>query len=59
MRQYDVCVVSFSDLNFDARSINLIKTCAKINLKVLAISVCYESQKTEYKKKMIISNLMK
>ncbi|MBR3090816.1 MAG: glycosyltransferase [Bacteroidetes bacterium] len=35
---YDVCIVSFSDIKYDARTINLYNLCKKIGLNCLLIS---------------------
>lgn len=44
-KKYDICIISFSDLRFDARTLNLYNMCKKMNLKILII---YASSDPKY-----------
>ena len=43
-KKYDICIISFSDLRFDARTLNLYNMCKKMNLKVLIIYASYDQK---------------
>ena len=44
---YDICIISFSDIRFDARTSNLFKICKKMNLRCLVITTSFEKIKLE------------
>jgi glycosyltransferase involved in cell wall biosynthesis len=47
LQKFDVCVVSFSDLRFDARTINLVESLVSLNKKVVVFSIIDKTKKLE------------